>query len=68
MEPSHYVGLDVAQELTIAVLPIFVAATEGKTGPQQRKTALIAVATCVVAGFIVLFVGNAVLGFFGVSV
>jgi multiple antibiotic resistance protein len=52
----------------IAVLPIFVAATEGQTGSQQRRTAMIAVATYVGAGAIALFVGNAVLGFFGVSV
>ena len=49
----------------IAVLPIFVAATEGQTGSQQRRTAMIAVATYVGAGAIALFVGNAVLGFFG---
>jgi multiple antibiotic resistance protein len=52
----------------IAVLPIFVAATEGQTGGQQRRTALVATATYVGAGLIALFVGNAVLGFFGVSV
>ena len=52
----------------IAVLPIFVAATEGQTSPQRRRTALIATATYVVGGLIALFVGNAVLSFFGVSV
>lgn len=52
----------------IAVLPIFVAQTEGQTGGQQRQTALIATATYVIAGMIALFVGNAMLGFFGISV
>lgn len=52
----------------IAVLPIFVAATDGQTDSQRRATALIAAATYVVAGMIALFVGNAVLRFFGVSV
>ena len=53
---------------TIAIIPIFVAATDGQTGGQQRKTALIAAATYTTAAVLALFVGNAVLGFFGISV
>ncbi|GHH25545.1 UPF0056 inner membrane protein [Sphingomonas glacialis] len=52
----------------IAVLPLFIAATDGQSGAGRRKTALVATATYVVAGLIALFVGNAVLGVFGVSV
>ena len=53
---------------TIAIIPIFVAATNGQTGAQQRETALIAAATYTTAAVLVLFVGNAILGFFGISV
>ena len=52
----------------VAVLPIFVVTTEGQTGAQRRRTALMATATYIFAGFAALFVGNLVLGFFGVSV
>ena len=52
----------------IAVLPMFVAATDGQTASQRRMTALIATATYLIAGLIALFAGNAVLRFFGVSV
>lgn len=53
---------------SIAIIPIFVGVTEGQTNPQRRRTALIAVATYVVAGLIALFVGNAALSVFGISV
>lgn len=53
---------------SIAIIPIFVAATAGQTGSQQRKTALIATATYIVAGLIALFIGNAALDLFGISV
>jgi len=52
----------------IAVLPLFIAATDGQTGAERRKTALVATATYVIAGLIALFIGNAVLSVFGVSV
>jgi multiple antibiotic resistance protein len=52
----------------IAVLPLFVAATAGQTQGDQRRTALMAAATYVVAGLLALFVGNAALGVFGVSI
>ena len=52
----------------IAVLPLFIAATDGQNGAARRKTALIATATYIVAGFIALFAGNAALKLFGVSV
>ena len=52
----------------IATLPLFIAATDGQTPPQRRKTALIATATYIVAGLTALFAGNAALGVFGVSV
>jgi multiple antibiotic resistance protein len=52
----------------IAVLPIFVAATAGQSGPQQRRTAVISAVTYICAGFAALVAGNAILGFFGVSV
>lgn len=52
----------------IAVLPLFIAATDGQNGAGRRKTALVATATYVIAGLIALFVGNAVLSVFGVSV
>ncbi len=53
---------------TIAIIPIFVAATNGQSGAQQRKTALIAAATYTAAAVLALFIGNAILGFFGISV
>ena len=53
---------------SIAIIPIFVGVTEGQTDPQRRKTALIAAATYVAAGVIALFVGNAALSVFGISV
>lgn len=53
---------------SIAIIPIFVAATVGQSAQQQRKTALVATATYVVAGVIALFVGNAALNLFGISV
>lgn len=53
---------------SIAIIPIFVGVTEGQTNPQRRKTALIAVSTYIVAGLIALFVGNAALGVFGISI
>lgn len=53
---------------SIAVIPIFIAATDGQSAPQRRKTALIAAGTYVIAGLIALFVGNAALKFFGISV
>jgi multiple antibiotic resistance protein len=53
---------------SIAIIPIFIGATDGQTNPQRRKTALIATATYVVAGLIALFVGNAALNLFGISV
>ncbi|WP_242140220.1 MarC family protein [Sphingomonas sp. TREG-RG-20F-R18-01] len=52
----------------IAVLPLFVAATASQTAGDQRRTALVAAATYVVAGLLALFIGNAALGVFGVSV
>lgn len=52
----------------IAVLPLFIAATDGQSSAGRRKTALVATATYVVAGLIALFIGNAVLSVFGVSV
>ena len=52
----------------IAVLPLFIAATDGQNGGARRKTAIVATATYIVAGFIALFVGNAALDLFGVSV
>lgn len=52
----------------IAVLPLFVAATTGQTPGDQRRTALVAAATYMVAGLLALFIGNAALGVFGVSV
>lgn len=52
----------------IAILPIFVAATTGQSGTQQRKTALIATGTYIVVALLALFVGNAMLSFFGISV
>ncbi|MDY7523638.1 MarC family protein [Sphingomonas sp. 10B4] len=52
----------------IAVLPLFVAATAGQTQGDQRRTALVSAATYVVAGLLALFVGNAALGVFGVSI
>ena len=53
---------------SIAIIPIFVGVTEGQTSTHRRKTALIAAATYVVAGLIALFVGNAALKVFGISV
>jgi multiple antibiotic resistance protein len=53
---------------SIAIIPIFVGVTEGQTNGQRRKTALIAAATYVVTGVIALFVGNAALNVFGISV
>lgn len=64
---TMFVGL-FAITAQIAAVPIFVASTEGQTGEQQRKTALIATATYVIGGLIALFVGNALLSFFGVTV
>ncbi|MGY4398836.1 multiple antibiotic resistance protein [Sphingomonas sp. UYAg733] len=52
----------------IAILPLFVASTEGQTAGGQRRTALIAAATYVIAGLLALFAGNAALSVFGVSV
>ncbi len=52
----------------IAVLPLFIAATDGQNGAARRKTAFVATATYIVAGFIALFIGNAALNLFGVSV
>lgn len=53
---------------SIAIIPIFVGVTEGQTNVQRRHTALIASASYVVAGLIALFVGNAALNVFGISV
>jgi multiple antibiotic resistance protein len=53
---------------SIAIIPIFVGVTDGQTSAQQRKTALVAAATYTVAGLIALFVGNAALSVFGISV
>lgn len=53
---------------SIAVIPIFLAATDGQTGGERRKTALIAASTYVVALLVALFIGNTVLTFFGVSI
>lgn len=53
---------------SIAIIPIFVATTDGQTPAQRRETALIAAGTYVVAGLIALFVGNAALQFFGINV
>lgn len=53
---------------SIAIIPIFVGVTEGQSNPQRRKTALIAASTYVVAGLVALFVGNAALSVFGISV
>jgi multiple antibiotic resistance protein len=53
---------------SIAIIPIFVGVTEGQTNPQRRKTALIAATTYIVAGLVALFVGNAALNVFGISV
>ena len=52
----------------IAAVPLFVAATEGQSESERRRTALIAAATYVFAGLVALFAGNAALSFFGVSV
>ncbi|WP_309141118.1 MarC family protein [Novosphingobium sp. G106] len=51
----------------IAAIPLFVSATNGQTGRDRRKTALIATATYMIAAFVALFAGNAALIFFGVS-
>ena len=53
---------------SIAIIPIFVAATAGQTSAEQRETALIATVTYTIAGLIALFVGNAALGIFGISI
>ena len=71
MDTSSFVTLFAglfAITAPIAALPIFIAATDGQADGQRRKTALIATATYIVICFIGLFVGNAVMGFFGVSV
>jgi multiple antibiotic resistance protein len=71
VDTSSFVTMTVALFAitgTIAIIPIFVGVTDGQTGSQQRKTALIAAATYVVAGLIALFVGNAALSVFGISV
>lgn len=71
MDTSSFLTMSVglfAITGTIAVLPIFVAATDGQTAPQRRKTALIATSCYIVAGLIALFVGNAALSVFGISV
>jgi len=71
VDTSSFVTMTVALFAitgTIAIIPIFVGVTDGQTAPQQRKTALIAAATYVVAGLIALFVGNAALSVFGISV
>ena len=71
MDTSSFVTMIVslfAITGSIAIIPIFVAATAGQNSPQQRKTALIAAATYTIAAVVALFVGNAVLGFFGISV
>lgn len=52
----------------IAAVPLFVAATDGQSEHDRRRTALIAAATYVFAGLGALFIGNAALSFFGVSV
>ncbi|CAN5138386.1 MarC family protein [soil metagenome] len=52
----------------VAAVPLFVAATEGQSDKQRRKTAVITVATFLVASLLALFAGNAALSFFGVSV
>ena len=51
----------------IAAIPLFVTATDGQAGHERRRTALIAMATYLVAAFVALFAGNAALVFFGVS-
>jgi len=53
---------------SIAIIPIFIAATDGQTNQERRKTALIATMTYTIAAIVALFVGNAILGFFGISV
>jgi multiple antibiotic resistance protein len=53
---------------SIAIIPIFIAATDGQTNRERRKTALIATITYIFAAVAALFVGNAILGFFGISV
>ena len=52
----------------IAAVPLFVAATEGQSEVERRRTALIAAGTYVFACLVALFTGNAALSFFGVSV
>ena len=52
----------------IAVLPIFIGATDGQTGGQRRMTALVATGTYLVFGFLALFAGQAALDVFGISV
>ena len=64
---TMFVGL-FAITAPIADLPLFVAATEGQSGRERRKTALIATTTYLVACGVALFAGNAALAFFGVSV
>jgi multiple antibiotic resistance protein len=64
---AMFVGL-FAITAPIADLPLFVAATEGQSGPQRRRTALIATTTYLCACAVALFAGNAALAFFGVSV
>lgn len=71
MDAASFVTMAVALFAitgSISIIPIFVAATDGQSGFQRRETALIAAATYVVAGLIALFVGNAALNFFGISV
>jgi multiple antibiotic resistance protein len=71
LDTSSFVTMAVALFAitgSIAIIPIFVAATDGQTGGQQRRTALVAAATYTGATLIALFAGNAALSVFGISV
>ena len=52
----------------ISGLPVFITATKGQTTEAQHRTILIIAATYVIACFVSLFAGHAVLESFGVSV
>jgi multiple antibiotic resistance protein len=52
----------------IAGIPIFITATRGQKTKDRHATTLIIALTYVIATFIALFAGNALLKFFGISV
>jgi len=63
---AMFVGL-FAVTAPIADLPLFVAATEGQSSAERRKTAVITTLTYLLVCGVALFAGNAALGIFGVS-